>query len=87
MIRRHRENDASRILRELVNELDQYQLDATTEAIVKKAHVILETYTGDGNPNKLPNELIATIRREKGSLREIAAKYDLSHEVVRKYRQ
>jgi len=86
------------ILQELINNLDEYALAEDTSAIVARAKGILHHhYSGkpvdDPGPKRrgpltpFPSEMIAKIREAKGSLRSVAKELNISHEVVRKYRQ
>lgn len=79
----------SEMLRRLVRKLDEYDLDGDCAKIIQEAKSLLvhyKEYSG-AHPDKLSDEMIAKVMSATGSLRKIAKELNLSHEVVRKYRQ
>lgn len=85
-------NPASEKLRSVVARMSEYDLPAELQSELDSAVELLKTYRAydpaqDRRHKKLPQQTIAAINSEEGSIRQIARKLNLSPEVVRKYRQ
>lgn len=79
-------NPASAMLRKLVDNFDQYKLDAESDVLISHARVVLAEYKEYFDSRKLSDEMIAKVQAATGSIRKIANELNLSHETVRKYR-